>query len=343
MKNNIIIDSKEIGKSLKKIRLTHNLSQKEFAEILNVSSLLVSKWENGERTPRIETFKKINKIYGITFEEITTGLFKPELTNKKALYHFLRFNTVKISLIIIICMILFLCTLLENQIKVYNLAIESKNLIINKGTLIISNYYKFDFNEIDNKYSTKKALLTVFIKNKHDIEIYSCILNGNTCNEVYHNDKISTSHLINNIDNMYVEIKSGKQVENNKLQLTMITNTQEIRNLVKIPNDLLKEKDKEDHIDNCIYVDKKKLIDNIEKSSKMFKIGNKLYVVRKAENNYIIYNNIGFIIIIPKADYLYYYLNSSKEYKSIYYKNEKLCTFADTGYSLIKPILDYYK
>ncbi len=123
----------------------------------------------------------------------------------------------------------------------------------------------------------------------------------------------------------------------------MITNTQEVRNLVKIPNDLLKEKDKEDHIDNCIYVDKKKIIDNIEKSSKMFKIGNELYIVRKFESSYIINGNIGFIIIIPKAEYLYYYLNDSKEYKSIYYGSKKLCVFDDRGYSLIRPIFNYYK
>ena len=342
MKNNIIIDSKEIGKSLKKIRLTHNLSQKEFAEILNVSSLLVSKWENGERTPRIETFKKINKIYGITFEEITTGLFKPELTNKKALYHFLRFNIVKISLIIIICMILFLCALLENQIKVYNLAIESKNIIVNKGTLVISNNYTFDFNEIDNKYSTKKALLTVFIKNKYDIEIYSCILNGNTCNEVYHNDKISTSHLIKNIDNLYVEIKSGKQVENNKLQLTMITNTQEIRNLVKIPNDLLKEKDKEDHIDNCMYVDKKKLINNMEKSSKMFKIRNELYIVRKDFDIYTINNNNNTIIIPTNNDDIYCIDNKIVELFLIVDDNQ-ICLNDKHYYSLLYNIINYYK
>ena len=342
MKDNIVVDSKEIGKSLKKIRLTHNLSQKEFAEILNVSSLLVSKWENGERTPRIETFKKINKIYGITFEEITTGLFKPELTNKKALYHFLRFNIVKISLIIIICMILFLCALLENQIKVYNLAIESKNIIVNKGTLVISNNYTFDFNEIDNKYKTKKVLLTIFIKEKHDIEVYSCLLNGNTCKEVYHNDKISTSHLIKKIDNLYVEIKSGKQVENNKLQLTMITNTQEIRNLVKIPNDLLKEKDKEDHIDNCIYVDKKKLIDNIEKSSKMFKIRNELYIVRKDFDIYTINNNNNTIIIPTNNDDIYCIDNKIVELFLIVDDNQ-ICLNDKHYYSLLYNIINYYK
>ena len=43
-----------ISKNIKKLRLEHNLSQKEFAKIAGVSDKAVSTWENGTK----ELFKK---------------------------------------------------------------------------------------------------------------------------------------------------------------------------------------------------------------------------------------------------------------------------------------------
>ena len=59
---------------LKNIRVKNNLTQDEMAEKLSVTRQAVSRWENGDSTPNIETLKQIS----ITFDaSINTLLGSP--------------------------------------------------------------------------------------------------------------------------------------------------------------------------------------------------------------------------------------------------------------------------
>ena len=51
------MDSEMLGRVISTARKQKNLSQKELGDLLNVSNKAVSKWENGEATPRPETLK----------------------------------------------------------------------------------------------------------------------------------------------------------------------------------------------------------------------------------------------------------------------------------------------
>ena len=44
---------------LKEIRKERNLTQKEFAEKLNISQQAISQYENGDREPKLETWQKL--------------------------------------------------------------------------------------------------------------------------------------------------------------------------------------------------------------------------------------------------------------------------------------------
>lgn len=344
MKNeNIIIDSKEIGKSLKRIRLTHNLSQKEFAKLLNVSSLLVSKWENGERTPRIETFKKINKLYGITFEEITTGTFKPKLSGREALKYFFSYNLVKLSIILIIFMIMFFSELIENQTKVYNIAVETDEIIINKGTLIINQDYNFNIDEIDAaKKDNNKTEMNIYISSSNKELIYSCIVLNNYCQETFKNNNISKGYILNNLDNIKVEIINNKKVSKGKMQLTLLSNSQELRNLVTIPNELKIIKENEENIDNCIYINKKELFERIEKYNKFFRKGKETYIVRKFNDSYVIYNWNKYVIV-PRNNPDFYCVTNKIVTLFLSIKNNKICMkIKDNYYYILNDVFDYY-
>ena len=59
-----------ISKNIKKLRLEHNLSQKEFAKIAGVSDKAVSTWENGTKEPRMGTIQKIADFFGIKKSDI---------------------------------------------------------------------------------------------------------------------------------------------------------------------------------------------------------------------------------------------------------------------------------
>lgn len=66
------MDTKDI---LKEIRIKNNLTQDEMAEKLAVTRQAVSRWENGDSTPNIETLKQISKDFDIS---INTLLGSPQ-------------------------------------------------------------------------------------------------------------------------------------------------------------------------------------------------------------------------------------------------------------------------
>lgn len=59
-----------IGKNIKKLRETHNLSQEELAEIAGVTDKAVSTWENETKTPRMGAIQKIADHFGILKSDI---------------------------------------------------------------------------------------------------------------------------------------------------------------------------------------------------------------------------------------------------------------------------------
>ena len=66
------METKEI---LLKLRNENNLSQDELANKLFVTRQAVSRWENGETTPNIETLKSLSKLYNVS---INTLLGSPQ-------------------------------------------------------------------------------------------------------------------------------------------------------------------------------------------------------------------------------------------------------------------------
>lgn len=55
----------EMKQVIAEIRKQHGLSQEEMAEKLFVTRQAVSRWENGETTPNIETLKAISKLFNV--------------------------------------------------------------------------------------------------------------------------------------------------------------------------------------------------------------------------------------------------------------------------------------
>ena len=55
-----------IGKNIRKLRKEHNLTQEELAELLNVTSQAVSKWENGTGMPDISQIVPLASVFGVS-------------------------------------------------------------------------------------------------------------------------------------------------------------------------------------------------------------------------------------------------------------------------------------
>lgn len=65
--------------SLKAIRVNANMSQKQAAKALGVSADTLYKWESGKSFPNVPSILKIEKVYGVGFDDID---FLPNVTIK---------------------------------------------------------------------------------------------------------------------------------------------------------------------------------------------------------------------------------------------------------------------
>ncbi len=61
------MDTKDV---LKNIRIKNNLTQDEIAEKLFVTRQAVSRWENGDSTPNIETLKQISTAFDVSINTL---------------------------------------------------------------------------------------------------------------------------------------------------------------------------------------------------------------------------------------------------------------------------------
>lgn len=62
-----------LAQNLKKLRLAHGLSQKEFGAIVDVSDKAVSTWEKGTKEPRISTLLVLAEHFGVDIGVLITG------------------------------------------------------------------------------------------------------------------------------------------------------------------------------------------------------------------------------------------------------------------------------
>lgn len=63
-------DVKLIGKKIRELRKSKNVTQEQLAEVLSVSFQAVSKWENNNSTPDIELLPIMARYFGVTMDEL---------------------------------------------------------------------------------------------------------------------------------------------------------------------------------------------------------------------------------------------------------------------------------
>ncbi len=139
------MNQEKIGKKIKELRLSKNLSQQEFGSLYGVTYQAVSKWENGKNIPDIVTLKKICEDNNMNIDELLGNkVVKDEKKHKIKLRYFVAFGI--ILLISIILLIIFLSpSKREFEFKTLNSSCKDFNLYgsmaysHNKSSIYISN------------------------------------------------------------------------------------------------------------------------------------------------------------------------------------------------------------
>ena len=67
------MDCKKVGKLIYELRKEKNMTQKQVAELMNISDKTISKWERGLGCPDISLLLKLSDIFGVSIEGILSG------------------------------------------------------------------------------------------------------------------------------------------------------------------------------------------------------------------------------------------------------------------------------
>lgn len=114
-----------IGKNLTELRKQKGLTQFEVAEKFHYSDKSVSKWENGDTLPDVETLEEICEFYGVTLdfiikdnskEDYAKQLTTSELNNRIAI------STLLTSIVWMTATIIFVYTLISKNYTAYWMA-----------------------------------------------------------------------------------------------------------------------------------------------------------------------------------------------------------------------------
>lgn len=78
--------NKSMGEIISTFRKEKGLTQKELADMLNITDKAVSKWERDISYPDTQTIPKLAEIFGISIEELMNAKTAPAAGHKGAAY-----------------------------------------------------------------------------------------------------------------------------------------------------------------------------------------------------------------------------------------------------------------
>lgn len=237
------MNQEKIGKYIYELRIKNNLTQKDLADKLSITSQAVSKWENGRGIPDIEQLNKLSEIFNVDIKEIINGEDnKKELKQSKKKYLIL-------GIIILLILIILLIIQFNKEDSTFNFKpITSENSCFgvkgviaynkNKKSIYISKiecseeekkeyldvecilyeknnniekiiYEEGKIQDYNNYDKTNIKSINELLSNiEFNIDSYDCSCNNPTCNNLY----LRVNAL--NIDNKIVTYNIPLELEN---------------------------------------------------------------------------------------------------------------------------------
>lgn len=113
---------KIIGQNLQDLRKQNGYTQTQIGEQFNYSDKAVSKWENGDTLPDIETLYQICEFYGVTIDYLTHEENLEQYVNKES-------KNIRTNKIVVMSLLSMMIWLIATIIYVY-LFISGKNVWI---------------------------------------------------------------------------------------------------------------------------------------------------------------------------------------------------------------------
>lgn len=128
------MDQEKIGKFILNLRKSNNLTQKELADKLNVTSQAVSKWENGRGIPDISFLKLLSKEFNINIDELLNGEVEKKNNYKLKII-------LSLGLLLIISILIGFMIIKDDNFSVNTITSTDDNFIV-KGVVAYNNNQK---------------------------------------------------------------------------------------------------------------------------------------------------------------------------------------------------------
>jgi DNA-binding XRE family transcriptional regulator/desulfoferrodoxin (superoxide reductase-like protein) len=71
------MDCRKVGELILRLRKEKNMTQKQLADIMNISDKTISKWERGLGCPDVSILPELSQILGVDIEKILSGDLDP--------------------------------------------------------------------------------------------------------------------------------------------------------------------------------------------------------------------------------------------------------------------------
>ena len=113
-----------IGNNLSKLRKESGKTQTEIANLFSYTDKAVSKWENGDTLPDVETLYKLAKFYGVSLDYLTDDISSEE----KAKIENQKLPGLNIDKILIVCLAECLIWMTATIIYVWLLIFNKQNI-----------------------------------------------------------------------------------------------------------------------------------------------------------------------------------------------------------------------
>ena len=211
-----IIDPVVIGNFIKELRLSHNLTQDELAEKIFVTRKAVSKWETGKAVPSLDTIKDLDKLFGITFEELTNGTLCIKNENIDAIKLLWSNPFIKLAIYILIISLLLLYDIaLNNRADLYY-SFTSNHFKIPDNKINYDNHIVFETDDIEVYNLKEKYVLSFYLKNKNKL-LYRCEYYNNKCDEKYYNENVTYKTIKKNLKDIVLNINYGSEFIEEKI------------------------------------------------------------------------------------------------------------------------------
>ena len=131
------MDQEKIGKFILNLRKSNNLTQKELADKLNVTSQAVSKWENGRGIPDISFLKLLSKEFNVNIDELLNGEVEKKNNYKLKII-------LSLGLLLIISILIGFMIIKDDNFSVNTITSTDDNFIV-KGVVCCCMWFVLSF------------------------------------------------------------------------------------------------------------------------------------------------------------------------------------------------------